>query len=154
MIVFMKTIMRTVLAGIFVAAVSLTASAQPYQIDWFTIAGGGGTSTGGVYSVSGTIGQSDAGTMSGGNFTLQGGFWSVVGVVQTPNAPYLHLTRSGNTVILSWPSSGTTFNLQSTAALNPSAWGSVLPLPSVTGGTNYVTNTVGAGKTFYRLSYP
>ena len=35
--------------------------AQSYQIDWFTIDGGGGTSTGGVYSVSGTIGQPDAG---------------------------------------------------------------------------------------------
>jgi hypothetical protein len=32
--------------------------AQSYSIDWFTIDGGGGTSTG-VYSVSGTIGQQD-----------------------------------------------------------------------------------------------
>ena len=39
----------------------LSASAQPYTIDWWTIDGGGGTSTGGVYSVSGTIGQPDAG---------------------------------------------------------------------------------------------
>jgi hypothetical protein len=29
-------------------------------LDWFTIDGGGGTSTGGVYAVSGTIGQPDA----------------------------------------------------------------------------------------------
>lgn len=36
------------------------ALAQSYSIDWFTIDGGGGTSTGGVYSVSGTIGQPDA----------------------------------------------------------------------------------------------
>ena len=34
--------------------------AQSYSIDWYKIAGGGGTSTGGVYSVSGTIGQNDA----------------------------------------------------------------------------------------------
>jgi hypothetical protein len=33
-----------------------------------------GTSTGRVYSVSGTIGQPDAGKMSGGNYTLDGGF--------------------------------------------------------------------------------
>ena len=32
-----------------------TLHAQSYSIDWFTIDGGGGTSTGGVYSVSGTI---------------------------------------------------------------------------------------------------
>jgi hypothetical protein len=49
------------LFGMFlVLALSLwsasSASAQSYSIDWFTIDGGGGTSTGGVYSVSGTIG--------------------------------------------------------------------------------------------------
>jgi len=30
------------------------------SIDWFTIARGGGTSTGGVYSLSGKVGQPDA----------------------------------------------------------------------------------------------
>lgn len=136
-------------------AAALTASAQ-YSIDWFTVAGGGGTSTGGVYTVSGTIGQSDAGTMSGGNYTLQGGFWSVVGVVQTPNAPYLALTRAGSNVILSWPASGTTFNLQSALALTPkpTSWVAVTPAPVTVAGTNYVTNAVAPGKTFYRLSYP
>jgi hypothetical protein len=43
-----------------------TSFAQSYSIDWFTIDGGGGTSTGGVYQVSGSIGQPDAGTVSGG----------------------------------------------------------------------------------------
>src|SRR5437899_2475559 len=37
-----------------------SAHAQSYSIDWFTIDGGGGTSTGGVYQVSGTVGQPDA----------------------------------------------------------------------------------------------
>ena len=41
--------------GLFLLGVS-TAHAQ-YSIDWFKIAGGGGASTGGVYAVSGTIGQ-------------------------------------------------------------------------------------------------
>ena len=40
---------------------AFTACAQNYSIDWFTIDGGGGTSTGGVYQVSGTIGPLDAG---------------------------------------------------------------------------------------------
>ena len=57
---------------------AVNASAQSYSLDWSTIDGGGGTSTGGIYSVSGTIGQPDAGAMSGGNFTLQGGFWGIV----------------------------------------------------------------------------
>jgi hypothetical protein len=38
----------------------ICAHAQNFSIDWFTIDGGGGTSTGGLYSVIGTIGQPDA----------------------------------------------------------------------------------------------
>src|SRR5271166_1518915 len=79
------------------------AQAQ-YSIDWYKVSGGGGTSTGGVYSVSGTIGQPDAGAaMSGGNYSVAGGFWSLISVVQTPGAPTLSVTHSGNSVIVSWP---------------------------------------------------
>jgi hypothetical protein len=87
--------------------------AQSYSIDWFTIDGGGGTSTGGVYSVSGTIGQPDAGAvMSGGNYTLQGGFWAIQ-AVQTPGAPLLSIARTTtNTVVVFWPSPSTGFQLQ------------------------------------------
>ena len=63
----------------------ISASAQSYTIDWYKIAGGGGTSTGGIYSVSGTIGQHDAGgPMTGGNYSLTGGFWSLISLVQAP----------------------------------------------------------------------
>lgn len=53
-----------------------------FAIDWYTIDGGGGTSTDGQpdgFQISGTIGQPDAGPspdgMSGGGFELVGGFW-------------------------------------------------------------------------------
>ena len=47
-----------------------------YDLTWNTIDGGGVTfSTGGAYSLDGTIGQGDAGTLSGGSYTLTGGFW-------------------------------------------------------------------------------
>lgn len=46
-----------------------------FDIPWFTIDGGGGSSTGGVFALEGTIGQPDAGSMSGGAYTLSGGFW-------------------------------------------------------------------------------
>ncbi len=68
------------------------AAAQSYSLDWSTLDGGGGTSTGGVYSVSGTIGQPDAGAMSGGSFTLVGGFWGIVAALQTPGARLLTIT--------------------------------------------------------------
>ncbi len=47
-------------------AFGLRAAGQSYVIDWYKISGGGGASTGGVYAVSGTIGQPDAGGAAGG----------------------------------------------------------------------------------------
>src|SRR2546427_9756944 len=108
------------------AVTSTTALAQSYSIDWFTIDGGGGTSTGGVYSVSGTIGQPDAGKMSGGNFTLDGGFWGIIAAVQTAGAPLLRIARTTtNTVLVAWPVSGTVFTLQQNAVLGSPGWGGV-----------------------------
>ena len=51
--------MKTIKWSDIVCAVSFAwnATAQSYSIDWYKIAGGGGTSTGGTYQVSGTIGQ-------------------------------------------------------------------------------------------------
>jgi len=47
-----------------------------YTVDWWTVGGGGATSSvGGDYSLGGTIGQPAAGTSSGGTYTLSGGFW-------------------------------------------------------------------------------
>jgi hypothetical protein len=51
-------------------------SGGPFEITWSTIDGGGQTSTGGSFSLTGTIGQADAGMMSGGGYDLLGGFWS------------------------------------------------------------------------------
>jgi len=46
-----------------------------YSIDWYTIDGGGRSSSGGTYSLDGLIGQPAAGSLSGGSYTLTGGFW-------------------------------------------------------------------------------
>ena len=46
-----------------------------YQIVWSTIDGGGGTSSGGQYALTGTIGQPDAGYSAGDSYELLGGFW-------------------------------------------------------------------------------
>src|SRR5207253_9256822 len=104
------------------AALLLTAGAvveaQPFAIDWFTIDGGGGTSSGGNYTLSGTIGQPDAGTLSGGNYTLEGGFWPGIVMPSTTGlAPTLFIQLSGNSVIVSWPSPSTGFVLRQSASL-------------------------------------
>ncbi len=51
-----------------------------FDLSWHTIDGGGGSSAGGGFELSGTIGQHDAGqTMTGGSFALTGGFWAGAG---------------------------------------------------------------------------
>lgn len=66
-----------------------TALGQDLAIDWHTIDGGGGTSTGGSYTLSGTIGQPDASAtaMAGGTYTLTGGFWAAAWPACTSFAP-------------------------------------------------------------------
>ena len=87
--------------------------AQSYSVDWYKVSGGGGTSTGSVYSVSGTIGQPDASSaMMGGNYSLTGGFWSLLYAVQTPGAPLLTISYAGNQAVLSWPPSAAGWTLQ------------------------------------------
>jgi len=55
----------------------LTASLglAQYEISWYTIDGGGGQSSGGPYTLTGTIGQPDAAYAAGGKYELLGGFW-------------------------------------------------------------------------------
>ena len=55
----------------------ISAHAQ-YTVPWSKIAGGGGLqSTGGVYAMSGTIGQPDAsGALTNGPYSVTGGFCS------------------------------------------------------------------------------
>ena len=48
------------------------------SISWWSVDGGGNTSTGGDFTLSGTIGQPDAGSMSGGDYAIGGGFWARV----------------------------------------------------------------------------
>ena len=112
--------------GLWVAASMLAvfaagAVAQPFSTDWFKVAGGGGSmSIGGVYSLSGTIGQPDAGAMSGGNYSLIGGFWGAVIPVQTPGGPVLFIANLQNgSVKVSWPTNTPGFALQIATVLNP-----------------------------------
>ena len=113
----MKT--KTVLLTGLLALNALGVSAD-FAIDWFTVDGGGGTSSGGQFSVSGTIGQPDAGLLSGGQFSLAGGVWSAISIVQTPGAPLLSIQPQGAALRISWPAPATGFVLeQTTNVLGP-----------------------------------
>jgi hypothetical protein len=149
----MKRLIVTIFGGCFLA---VSAVAQTYSIDWYSIDGGGGTSTGGVYTISGTIGQADAGHLSGGNFTIDGGFWAIIGAVQTPGGPALRVVRtSTNTVVIAWPAPSTGFSLQQNPVANNGAgWLSVTNNPVVVGSENQVIIAPPAGNKFFRLKSP
>ena len=141
-------------------------NAQSFAIDWFTIDGGGGTSSGGLYVVSGTIGQPDSAwpvdqngfavLATGGNYTLVGGFWGIIAAVQTPGAPLLSIFRTTtNTVAVSWPSPATGFLLQqNTNSVSSLNWSNVLTAPSDDGTTKTLLVSPPTGNRFYRLFHP
>jgi hypothetical protein len=124
------------------------ARSQNYSIDWFKIAGGGGVSTGAVFSVSGTIGQHDAGpTMTNGQFSLTGGFWVLPQAVQVEGAPALSIAPAApGYCTISWAPATLGFVLQENCSLTPANWTN-----SPSGSTNPVTLPANAPAKFFRL---
>lgn len=137
------------------AGAGLLLQAGDFTLDWWTVDAGGGTSTGGVYAVRGTIGQPDAGTLAGGDYPLTGGFWSILAVVPSPEAPTLTITRNeAGAVKLCWPAGATGWVLEETPDLTAPSWGES-PLTPVLEGTNKcVTITTPVGSRFFRLHKP
>ena len=126
---------------------ALAAQGQTYAVDWYKISGGGGTSTNGQYSLTGTIGQQDAGSpMTGGNYSLTGGFWALY-AVQTPGAPTLAIAPAApGQATISWTPNTSGFVLQETWSLSSANWTN-----SPSGATNPVIVPAGPGNRFYRL---
>ena len=143
---------------ILLLLVTTATHAQPFSIDWFTIDGGGGTSTGGVYTVSGTIGQPDANPvtpgLAGGNFSLTGGLWSLF-AVQTPGAPLLTITLTPtNTALVLWPSPSTGFALQQNVNLGTTNWIGAPETVSDNGTSKFIIVNPPTGNRYYRLFKP
>jgi hypothetical protein len=136
---------------------TLLAFASPaqaqYAIDWFTLDGGGGQSSGGAYTLNGTIGQPDATTSSGGAYTLQGGFWGAF-AMEVDGAPLLRIVHSGQNIIIAWPNPSTQFQLQESHSLAPPDWTDVNAAPDIVGDEKQVSQTLAPGTRFYRLRKP
>ena len=81
----MNNILLCITVLLMLALASPAALADDFDVDWYTVDGGGDMwTTGGDFELSGTIGQPDAGAvMAGGDFELTGGFW--------PGAPVFQL---------------------------------------------------------------
>lgn len=128
-----------------------TAKGQNYSLDWSTIDGGGGTSTGGVYAVTGTIGQPDAGApLTNGQYSVTGGFWALPLAVQTPAAPTLTIAPTApGFALISWTPNTPGFVLQETHSLAPTNW-----VASPSSATNPVVVPATLPSKFYRLHRP
>jgi hypothetical protein len=157
------------LGALFPAVLATVARGQsggPFDLSWSTIHGGGGTSvgsTGGAdtttssqFTLTGTIGQPDAGiaTLRGGQFSLTGGFWSFLSVVQTPGAPSLEIKLVGASAVLSWPLNMSGFFLQETPSLSASIWTST-PQSVVDTATEHTVTVPATGlMKCFRLKHP
>lgn len=138
-----------------IALLPAMALAQNYSIDWHKVSSGGGTSAGGAFSLAGTIGQADAAPqiLTGGSYSLTSGYWSMIAVMQTPGAPLLSITHSGNKVVVSWLSSAAGFRLQQNPNPPAADWSSSAGVID-DGTTKSLTLTSPAGNLFFRLINP
>lgn len=132
-------------------AASVSAQAQNFSIDRSVIASGGGTVSGGPYTLTGTIGQIDAGqSLTGGIYELDGGFWSLNILVQTPGSPTLLISNSNGNITISWAPNVVGFRLQTSPVVGPNAsWQTVSGVAN-----NSVIEPVSIGTHYFRLIAP
>jgi hypothetical protein len=148
---------RSLLFGaLFLLGFCVPVPAQSYAVNWHKVSGGGGTSGGaGGYSISGTIGQPDAGRqLTGVGYAVTGGFWAL-DAVQTPGLPLLHITALTPTSAFVWwlPGEGT-YILQTNGVITSPNWVTYGGTITSSGGTNSVTIAPPKGNLFFRLENP
>ena len=114
----------TWLAGGLLAVAS---HADDFTLAGGRVAGGGGTSAGGAFQLTGTIAQPDAGgPLTNTPFSLTGGVWALPFVIQSDGAPTLSVTNATpGFATISWNPATPGFVLQSTPSLSPAAWSTV-----------------------------
>jgi hypothetical protein len=102
------TILSSLAALLFLAGGVLAWSSAGYDLSWWTVDGGGGTVSGGSYTLAGTIGQPDAGILTGGDYTLGGGFWGDVKEAPPTHTPTPTPTRTPTATATSSPTATST----------------------------------------------
>jgi hypothetical protein len=137
-----RAVVATVLAAALFAGAVLAGAPADFGLRWWSVDGGGGTSTGAGYSVSGAVGQPDAAVATGGDYAVRGGFW--VGGVSPPAATVTP-TATAETTATSEPTvtATSTGSPAPTNTATPTSTGSPPPsnTPTAT-GTATPTTTV------------
>jgi hypothetical protein len=83
--------------GLLVTGIVLAQTGDGYDLTWWSVDGGGGSASGGGYSLAGTVGQADAALpLTGGDYTLHSGFWAGGAVVsETCDIPLTGVSLAG-----------------------------------------------------------
>ncbi|PWU10785.1 MAG: hypothetical protein C5B50_24785 [Verrucomicrobia bacterium] len=122
---------------------------------WFTIAGGGGSSSHDELMLSGTIGQAaPGGPLLNTDLSLLSGFWSAAMVVETPGAPFLTITPGPqpSTLYVIWPSPSTGFVLQQSEDFI--TWTTPSEITQDNGSLKFITVNANSARRFFRLVRP
>jgi len=74
------TLLLALAALLLLTGAALAQTGNGYDLTWHTVDGGGGTASGGTFTLMGTAGQPEPGPpLTGGGFTLYSGFWPAGG---------------------------------------------------------------------------
>ena len=136
-----------ILLTLFLLLPSSSLTAAAYAIDWCTTDAGGGTSSGGDYALSGTIGQTDNAVISGDRYRVEGGFWPGLILSSTDELPTLVLQLMNNQLWISWSPATPGFILEQTGDLSAPKW---ITAPA----GNPAIVPLSANAQFYRLRKP
>lgn len=145
----MKNLESILVASVLAILVPL-ASAD-IQLPWASLDGGGGSSGGSTFAISGTIGQFDAGRHSGGNYSVEGGFGNHVEKWLEP-LPGLTISHSGSNILITWPLPATGFRLEWSSEPDKTAPWTAVASPYATNATHIShSEPLTGGPRFYRL---
>lgn len=144
--------LRTVQGVAVVCLFAGTAGLSAAELAGSATAGGGGVSSGGAFTITGAIGQPDAGLLSGGPFAVAGGFWGGAYAVQSVGAPFLSVAGAGTNALFTWPDAIGSYVLEAASSLTaPVTWSLVPNTPVDSHGQRSVTIPGASGIRFYRL---
>ncbi len=127
--------------------------AQNYSITSQVIAGGGGTSNGGQYALTGAIAQREASpAATGGPYSISVGFLGQYMALQQIGAPNLTIRGVGANLQVVWGSNVPGWVLQANSAgLTPANWLDVVGTPTMSGSEQFHQFAASGGRVFFRL---
>jgi hypothetical protein len=135
------------------ALLTASANAQLFSIAWFELNGGGSTSTGGNYTLTGNPGPPAAGQVNGDAFSLLGGFLGMTAATQPSDPPSLSAWCINTTIVVTWPASAAGWVLEVTVGdPTPASVWTAIPPPYGTDGAHLLfSEPLPLGSKFYRL---